>query len=75
MQQKYGIEIHHGLRLIEAIPCEKEEARLLHVNPGSPLLVVTGTMYDRNEVIAEYGLAMFRGDRSQVEIQVVPGTD
>jgi len=75
MQQKYGIEIHHGLRVIEAIPSKKEEARLLHVNPGSPLLVVTSTMYDGHGVIAEYGRALFRGDRSQVEIQVVPGTD
>ena len=75
MQRKYGIEIHNGLRVIEAIPCEKEEAQLLHINPGNPLLVVTGTMYDEHGVIAEYGFAMFRGDRNQVEIQVVPGTD
>jgi GntR family transcriptional regulator len=75
MQQKYGIQIHHGLRVIEAIPCGEEEARLLHLSPGVPLLVVTGTMYDSHGVIAEHGFAMFRGDRSQVEIQVVPTTD
>jgi GntR family transcriptional regulator len=75
MQRKYGIEIHHGLRVIEAIPCEKEEAQLLYLNPGNPLLVVTGTMYDGHGVIVEYGFAMFRGDRNQVEIQVVPGTN
>jgi GntR family transcriptional regulator len=75
MQQKYGIEIHHGLRVIEAKPCEEEEAQLLHIDPGIPLLVVTGTMYDGHGAIAEYGFAMFRGDRSQVEIEVIPDTD
>jgi GntR family transcriptional regulator len=75
MQQKYGIEIHHGLRVIEAISCEEEEAQLFHVTAGTPLLVVTGTMYDGQGIIAEYGFAMFRGDRSQVEIQVVPEMD
>jgi GntR family transcriptional regulator len=75
MQQKYGIQIHHGLRVIEAVPCGEEEARLLQLNPGVPLLVVTGTMYDGHGAIAEYGFAKFRGDRSQVEIQVVPDTD
>jgi len=75
MKQKYGIEIHHGLRVVEAMPCEEDEAYLLQVPPGLPLLVVTGTMFDENGTVAEYGLAKFRGDRSQIEIEVVPEGD
>ena len=71
MQTKYGISIHHGLRVIDVSLCEEGEARLLGVSRGSPMLVVTGTMYDGEGAIAEYGYARFRGDRSQVEIQVL----
>jgi GntR family transcriptional regulator len=75
MQSKCGISIHHGLRVIDVALCEEDEARLLGVSRGSPMLVVTGTMYDGEGGIAEYGYARFRGDRSQVEIQVVPETE
>lgn len=70
-----GYPYHHGLRVIDAIPCGEEEARLLHLSPGLLLLFVTGTMYNGHGAIAEYGFTTFRGDRSQAEIQVAPGTD
>ncbi len=71
MRQKYDINIHHGTRWIEAHLCTDEEAELLQIPPASPLLVVIGTMYDENNQPVEFGYAKNRGDRSQVEIQVV----
>jgi GntR family transcriptional regulator len=72
MREKYGLVIHHGMRLIEAQPASDEEAELLQVPVASPLLVVIGTMYDATNQPLEHGYAKHRGDRGQVEIHVVP---
>ncbi len=72
MRAKYGLAIHHGTRLIEVQIATDEEAGLLGVPPSAPLLVVIGTMYDVANQPLEFGYAKHRGDRSQVEIQVVP---
>lgn len=71
MRERYGIVIHHGQRLIEVQLCTDEEAELLQIPNGTPLLVVIGTMYDRNNRPVEFGYAKNRSDRIQVEIQVV----
>ena len=71
MRTKYGIQLDHGVRLAEAAPCSKEEAKLLRIKPCVPLLVVHSTMYDVDGRPVEHGAAKQRGDRAQVEIAVV----
>lgn len=71
MRRVYGVEIHRGIRVIESAVCDGEEAKLLGIRPNAPLLVVAGTMYDSSGAPVEYGIAKHRGDRSQVEIEVV----
>jgi GntR family transcriptional regulator len=71
LREKYGVQIGQGTRLVEAAPCTEEEAELLHIAPATPLLVVSGTMYDTEGRAVECGFARHRGDRSQVEITVV----
>jgi GntR family transcriptional regulator len=73
MRQVYGIEIRRGTRVLEAALPDEREAELMGIRPGTPLLVVTGTMCDSSGVPVEYGFAKHRGDRSQVEIEVVTG--
>lgn len=68
LREKYGVQLGHGTRLVEAVPCSDEEAKLLHIAPGAPLLVVSGIMYDTENRPVECGFARHRGDRSQVEI-------
>lgn len=72
LREKYGTSIGKGTRLVEAIPCSEGEAELLHTTPGAPLLVLTGTMYDTEGRLVEYGFTRHRGDRSQIEIEVIP---
>lgn len=71
MRDKYGIVIHHGQRLIEVQLCNEEEAKMLNVPNGFPLLVVIGTVYDEDDQPVEFGDAKNRSDRVQIEIQVV----
>lgn len=71
LREKYGTQLGHGTRFVEAMPCSDEEAEFLHIAPATPLLVITGTMYDLEDRPVECGFARHRGDRSQVEIAVV----
>lgn len=71
LREKYGTRIGKGTRLVEAVPCSEMDAELLHTIPGSPLLVLTGTMYDTEGHLVEYSFSRHRGDRSQIEIEVV----
>lgn len=71
LREKYGTQIGKGTRLVEAILSSEKEAELLHTTPGAPLLVLTGTMYDTKGHLVEYSITHHRGDRSQIEIEVV----
>ena len=70
LREKYGVNLTHGTRLVEAASCTPEEARLLHIKPNTPLLVVSGTVFDKEGHPVEHGFARHRGDRSQVEIEI-----
>jgi GntR family transcriptional regulator len=72
LRETYGIRLGHGMRLVEAVPCTDEEAQLLQIAPATPLLVISGTMCDTEGHPVETGIARLRGDRSQIEIVVVP---
>ncbi len=71
LRDQYNVHLQHGTRLVEVACATEEEARLLHVKPHAPLLVVTGTMYDDTGRPIEHGFARHRGDRSQLELEVL----
>jgi len=71
LREKYSVQLGHGTRLVEAVPCTDEEAELLQIAPATPLLVVSGTMYSTEGQPVDCGFARHRGDRSQIEIAVV----
>ncbi len=71
IRTKYNVQIDHGVRLVEAIACSPDDAHLLNVKAGAPLLLVHNTMYDANARPVEYSLIKRRGDRAQIEIAVV----
>ncbi len=48
---------------VEAAPAEKRAARLLGVEPGSPLLIARQRTYDQSGRPFELGLMVYRGDR------------
>lgn len=71
LREKYGVQLGHGTRVVEAMPCTEEEAKFLRIAPATPLLVIHGTMNDSEGRPIECGSARHRGDRSQIEIAVV----
>jgi GntR family transcriptional regulator len=71
IRTKYNVQIDHGVRLVEAVACPTDDARLLHVKAGAPLLLIHNTMCDANDRPVEYSLIKRRGDRAQIEIAIV----
>jgi GntR family transcriptional regulator len=71
IRAKYRVQIDHGVRLVEAVACPPDDARLLRVKAGAPLLLIHNTMCDAANRPVEYSIIKRRGDRAQIEIAVV----
>jgi GntR family transcriptional regulator len=67
---RYGLRPHHGWRTIEAVPIPAADAKLLGVRPGSPGLLVDSVTSTYDDVLFEYFVAVYRGDRSRFDIEV-----
>lgn len=72
LREKYGATLARGTRYVSVVACNDEQAASLHTPTGSPLLVISGVMYDLDARPIEAGTAWLRGDFAEVEIEVVP---
>src|SRR5450830_533531 len=66
IEGKYNLKISRGTRYIEATIATKEEAELLNVKKGAPLLYIESINLLDNGVPLEYYIALHRGDRSRL---------
>ena len=73
LQEKYNVNIHHGVQYVEARPCSIDEAKYLEVEPETPLLVTTGTMFGGNDMPVEFNVAKSRWDRLRCEVRIEAG--
>jgi DNA-binding GntR family transcriptional regulator len=71
LREKYAAKLAHGTRFVTVASCSEEQSRLLHMPVGSPLLVISGVMYDTAGHPIECGSAWLRGDFAEIEIEVV----
>jgi len=74
LQTRYHIRLASGIRLVESDLCTPQESDLLRVPAGSPILVVRSVLRDDRGRPVEYGIDRQRGDRAQVEIDVITGS-
>lgn len=70
MREKHGLEIARGKRIIEAVLANDEEADLLGVPIGAPLLMVDSVSFLPDGTPIEYYHAVHRSDRARFEIEV-----
>lgn len=66
IEGKYNLKIDKGTRFIEATTAGDEEAKLLNVKKGAPLLLIESVSFLDNGVPLEYYIALHRGDRSKL---------
>ena len=63
LSQAYDVEIVAAEDVVETAMASPEEARLLTVEPGLPMLLIQRTAWDRAGRPVEYTRSVFRGDR------------
>ena len=68
---QHDLHIERGVRTIEAIEASSEEAELLGVADGSPLMLINSISYLTDGTPIEYYRAVHRGDRSRFQVQLV----
>jgi GntR family transcriptional regulator len=63
IEGEYNLKIDRGRRYIEAVIASAEEAKLLKVKKGAPLLYIESISYLKDGTPLEYYNALHRGDR------------
>lgn len=63
LRQAYGVELARVEDTVETALAGPEEARLLGVDVGLPMLLVHRTAWDSADTVVEWTRSMFRGDR------------
>jgi GntR family transcriptional regulator len=71
LEGKYGLQLSHGRRTIEAVAANQYEVRHLGVQEGAPLILLHSVSYLKDGRPIEYFHAVHRGDRSRFEVEVV----
>ena len=63
METRYAIAVEWSEEELEAIPAEKDDAKVLQVSPGFPLFSMRRIVFAKDDIPVEYGHSLFRGDR------------
>ncbi|MCC8102961.1 MAG: GntR family transcriptional regulator [Clostridiales bacterium] len=58
-------------RIVEAVPAEAEDVRLLGAKLGAPMQKMTTIRYNRDDEVLDISYAYYRGELSRMEVQVV----
>ena len=61
-----NVSFDHGQSVFEAIQAPEREAKILEIEPGSPMLVAHSNNFNSDETFSEYSCYYMRGDRSRV---------
>jgi GntR family transcriptional regulator len=59
-------------RTVEALPADREDASILSIERGTPVLVISRILRDSNDKPVEYFRGTYRGDRFRYHIQKIP---
>jgi GntR family transcriptional regulator len=63
METRYAIAVEWSEEELEAIPAEKEDAKLLQIPAGFPLFSMRRIVFAKDDLPVECGHSLFRGDR------------
>jgi len=70
LKNEYQLIITRGFRVIEAIPADEYQAKLLEIKRGTPLLKLRSVSYIDGGTPIEYYESVYRGDKVQFEVEV-----
>ncbi|HEY8425541.1 MAG TPA: GntR family transcriptional regulator [Limnochordales bacterium] len=70
LQGELGIDLARAHQTLEPVLAGESEARLLGVEPGSPLLLMERTTYDATGEPVEFVRSLYRGDRYKFFVEL-----
>ena len=73
LEEREGLSVLGGARVVEAVPAEGELAGLLEVEAGAPILFVESVSWAESQRRFECYRAWHRADRTKIQVQVVHG--
>jgi GntR family transcriptional regulator len=71
LETECGVFIAKGRRYIEAVLAKENEAELLGIERGAPLIMLDSISFSENDQPIEYYHALHRGDRSRFEVELL----
>lgn len=71
LEKEYDLRIARGRRLIDAVGANEQQSNLLEIELGSPLIRIESISYLDDGTPIEYFHALFRGDRSRFEVEIL----
>lgn len=71
LERQCGLVIVNGRRLIGAVAVNSEEARLMQVKKGAPMVLLDSISFLADGTPVEYYHALHRGDRTRFEVDLV----
>ncbi len=69
LSKKYNLNRVSVTETLESSSASEEEARLLKIRKGYPLLYLCDSIFDKDGRIFEYSTVAFRGDKIQIRLQ------
>jgi GntR family transcriptional regulator len=71
LEKEGNVFIAKGRRYIEAVLANDNEAELLCIERGAPLLMLDSISFSEHDQPIEYYHALHRGDRSRFEVELL----
>jgi GntR family transcriptional regulator len=69
LEEHFATRPGEAVERIEAVPASPEQAVILDVEVGAPLLAIVRTTRDENGDPIEHSLDFFRGDRTRIVVR------
>jgi GntR family transcriptional regulator len=71
LEETEGVTVYGGRRVVEAVTAQGEQAGLLEIEPGAPLLFVESVSWDSSLRPFECYRAWHRAEQTRIEVQVI----
>lgn len=69
LKEGYGIEQNRIVETMEIVSARADDAKLLGIKSGYPLIHLENTLYSPDGQLTEYSSVLFRGDKIKIEIK------
>ena len=69
LEERYGIVLARAETAIEVVRCRTEEAALLGIPQGTPLMLAEGATYDVSDRFIEFSRILYRADRFRFTLE------